>query len=262
MKISRALVLTTALVGFGLLGAPASGTHGGIHPTFAASSVFFHCNGETKVYNVNFLAQAGAAGAYVPWDGTPPSGSVTDGAGCGGTDVGWVTNEVYDVVYQGTFNGNLRDMTVRLHEFIGGNLREASTQRMRIYAEIDGVPIFPQGNIEGGYEGRAFTVTPEVTNSGATHRYEFTITNLGYAIDVLDEEGTVVDVETGGMALEDGDGVNEHYLRLLVGIEGFPGEDPPTGATMWVWDTTEVPSGITFNPTAPAGDTVQADLPG
>jgi hypothetical protein len=64
------------------------------------------------------------------------------------------------------------------------------------------------------------------------------------------------------MALEDGDGVNEHFLRLLVGIDGFPGEDQPTGSTMWVWDTTEVPSGLTFNPTAPAGDTVQADLPG
>jgi hypothetical protein len=261
MKISRALVLTTALVGFGLLGAPASGTHGGIHPTFAASNVFFHCNGETKVYNVNFLGQGGAAGAYVPWDANPPSESVTDGAGCGGTDVGWVTNEVYDVVYQGTFNGNLRDMTVRLHEFIGGNLRESPTQRMRVYAEIDGLPIFPQGSTEGAWEGRAFTVTPAEDNSGATDLYEFSITNLGYAIDIFDEEGELIDVETGGMALEDGPGSNEHYLRIMFGIEGFPGEDPPTGSTAWVWDTTEVESGITFNPPTLASAKVAADLP-
>ena len=241
--------------------APASATHGGIHPTFKRDDVWFHCNGETKIYNVNWLAAAGGESAYVPWDRTPPTTSVAGGAGCGGIDVGWVTNEVYDVVFQGTFTGNLRDLTVRIHEFLVNQTRESATQRMRVYAEIDGLPIFPQGSTEGAWEGRAFTVTPVEDNSGATDLYEFSITNLGYAIDIFDEEGELIDVETGGMALEDGPGSNEHYLRIMFGIEGFLGEDPPTGSTAWVWDTTEVESGITFNPPTLASAKVAADLP-
>jgi hypothetical protein len=260
MRSSRLLV--ASVLSLGVLAAPAAATHGGNHPTFPQERVYFHCSGETKIYNVNWLAQAGAETSFVPWNTTPPPGSVTTGAGCGGADVGWVTNEVYDVVFMGTFTGNLRDMTVQLDEFIVNQMREDVTGVvLRVYGEIDGEPIFPGGTPETGYTGRTLTVTPTRVNSGATDRYVFSITNLGYAIDIFDEEGNLIDVETGGMALEDGNGVNEHYLRLLVGIDSFPGEDPPTGTTAWVWDTTEVPSGLTFNPPTLAAASVAADLP-
>lgn len=260
MRIVRTLSASALLMG--LLAAPAAGTHGGNHPTFRQERVYFHCNGDTKVYNANWLAQAGGEAAYVPWNTTPPPGSVTTGAGCGGADVGQISNEFYDVVFLGTFTGNLRDVTVQLDEFIVNQMRENVTDvRLRVYGEIDGEPIFPGGTPDTGYTGRTVTVTPTRVNSGATDRYIFSITNLGYAIDIFDEDGNLIDVETGGMALENGNGVNEHYLRLLVGIDSFFGEDPPTGTTTWVWDTTEVPSGLTFNPSGLAAAKVAADLP-
>jgi len=47
-----------------------------------------------------------------------------------------------------------------------------------------------------------------------------------------------------------------------LGLDAFPAEEPQTtGGTFFVWDTTEVPSGITFNPAGLAAATVKADLP-
>jgi len=259
MRISLTLVL--GLLVAGLLGSPAAGEHGGIHPTFRTESTYFHCNGPSRIYNLNWFAAVGGESAFIPWDTTPPAQSVTDGGGCGGVDVGWTTNDPWDMVFAGTFSGNLRDMTVRLHEVLVDNVRESSTQLVRIYAEVDGVPIFPPGDSATTYEGRAFSVAPQTANSDATALYEFTITNLGYAEEVLDEEGNVVDVLTDGAVTENGDGQRERSIRLLVGIDSFLGEDPPTGTTLWAWDTTEVPSGITFNTASPAAATVAADLP-
>lgn len=259
-QVQRSLILALVL-GAVAVAVPASAEHGGIHPTFASQRVYFHCSGETKVYNVNWLAAAGGESSQVPWTTAAPAGSVTSGAGCGSLDFGWIVNELADAVFVGTFTGNLRDMTVQLDEFLVGQLRENGSPTLRVYGEIDGVPIFPKGLTEGAYDGRPLTVTPTRVNSGATDRYVFSITNLGYAIDVLDEEGAVVDVETGGMAFEDGNGTEEHTLKLMVGMETGPGGDPPTGTTAWVWDTTEVPSGLTFNPATLADAQVAADLP-
>lgn len=107
-----------------ILASGASATHGGIHPTFKTQTVYFHCTGDTPVYNVNWLQQVGASTAYARWDTSAPAGSVTDGEGCGGADAGWVTNEVYDPVYEGTFTGNLRDMTIRIDDFVLNNDRD------------------------------------------------------------------------------------------------------------------------------------------
>lgn len=257
MRALRALVPVLAL----LVAAPAGATHGGNHPTFRDETVYFHCTGQTKVYQVNWLSEVGAESSFARWDTSAPSQSVTDGGGCGALDAGWVTNDLYDAAFIGNFTGNLREMTVSIHEFLLGNTRTSTTQKMRVYAEIDGVPLFPKGTTEGAYTGRGFTVTPVVDNGGATHFVEFSITNIGYATDIFDAEGKLIDVETGGAALEDGNGTGEHTIKMFLGMEGFPGEDPPLGGDMWVWDTTEVPSGIVFNPQQLSGDTVAADLP-
>ena len=260
MKTTRwlpALILSVALA------SSASATHGGIHPTFPTQGVFFHCTGDTPVYNVNWLQQVGATSAYARWDTSPPAGSVTTGEGCGGADAGWVTNPVYDPVFEGTFTGNLRDMTIRIHDFVLNSDRDPGVPvEMRIYAEIDGVPLFPTGATEGGFEGRAFSVTPTRTNSGLTDRFEFSVTNIGTVKEVKDAAGNVVDVRTGGAAQEDGKGTIERTITIMLGLDAFPGEEPQTtGGTVWVWDATEVPSGITFNPTDLAASTVKADLP-
>lgn len=258
----RALPLILALAVIGATAGSAWADYTGPRPKFQRDQVWFHCNGDTKLYNANILIAGLSPDAYVPWDRTPPAASVATGAGCGGWDAGWVTNELYDVVYEGTFTGNLKSMTIELYDFILNQAREGTTQRMRIYGEIDGEPIFPQGDpASGAYTGRAFTVTPARVNSGATDRFQFTVTNLGYANEIYDAQGKLIDIERGGMALEDGPGTAEHTLRLLIGIDDFPAGAQRTGNDLWVWDTTEVPAGITFNPATPAAATVEADLP-
>ena len=258
MKPARPLLALTLAV---LTVSPAAATHGGIHPKFKSLGVYFHCTGETPLYQANWLADAGASSSFTSWDTSPPPGSVTDGNGCGGLDVGGASNEFGDPVFEGTFSGNVRDMTVRLYDFILPNARQGATQRLKVYAEIDGVPLFPRGGTENIYEGRNVTVTPVRGNSGTTDLYEFTVTNIGFANEIRDASGNVTGVETGGAALEDGFGTQEHTIKLLVGLAGFIGDDPPTGVDFFVWDTSEVPSGITFNSNTPAAATVQADLP-
>ena len=256
----RSVVASLLLVGIVALAGPA-GAYTGVRPTFATSNVYFHCTGDTKLYNLNWTEDLGDESAYARWDPNPPAQSVEDGAGCTALDAGWVTNEVYDPVFQGTFTGNLRALTVHIHEFLFNQTRQGATQPMRVYAEIDGTPIFPKGSTDGAYDGRGFTVTPSPENAGVTDLVEFTITNIGYADPVYDSAGNLVDVRHGGVAEEDGDGTQVHTLKLMLGVDSFVGDDPPTGSDLWVWDTREVPSGITFNPEEPADATVAADLP-
>ena len=260
MRIARwlpALFLTLVLA------APASATHGGIHPKFRSQKVYFHCTGETPVQQVNWLAALGGPESYASWNTSPPAGSVSTGEGCGGADWGGASFDVLDPVFQGTFTGNLRDMTVILHDFVLNSERDPGTPvTLRIYGEVDSVPIFPGG--AEGYAGRQVTVTPErlSSNFDVTDRFEFSITNVGFANEKKDAAGNVIDVETGGAALEDGNGSEEHTLKLYIGLEDVTGTAPQeSGLEFFVWDTTEVPSGITFNPSGLAPATVQADLP-
>ena len=262
MKLARLLAGVTVLAVIAV--SPASATHGGIHPTFREESVYFHCNGPTKVHQVNWtLAVAGSGGtsSYPTWDTTAPAQSVEEGAGCGALDWGGTTNQVYSAVFHGPVTGNLRDLTVRVHNLLLGNARGSEVETLRLGGDIDGVPIFPPGAQPDN--GRTVTVEPVPSETGASEMFEFTITNLGYAIDVLDEEGNVVDVDTGGLALENGDGAQEHWLTLYVGVHGTGLSQDPQGhkVSALVWDTTEVPSGITFNPPDPAKAQVAADLP-
>lgn len=242
LLLSFVLVLSTVAV------LPAGATHGSVHPTFRSEEVWFHCTGDTKVYNVNWTLGLGSESTYMPWDTTAPAGSVADGAGCGSFDLGGITNPVYDPVFRGYFTGNLRDLTVRLHHLVLSNRRNGQPVDITVQAVIDGVNLFPG-------DGKSVQVTPTPANSGATEQFEFSITNIGIANDILDEAGNIIGVETGGAAYEDGDGAEEHELTLFVGLTEYP--EPG----LWAWDSTEVPSGITFNPEAPAAAQVQADLP-
>lgn len=255
--------LTLALV-LGLLAVtvPASAEHGGIHPTFRQEQTYFHCTGSTKVSQVSWLegTLGGGTGA-TGWNASPPAQSAQDGAGCGGLDWGGTTNPVYDPSFEGTFTGNVRDVTVRIYDLVLNQTRSNATEALRLNAWIDGVPIFPAGPQPNN--GRTVTVTPVERNTGATDYYEFSITNIGYAIDIFDEEGQLVDIETGGAALEDGNGTQEHVFTLYLGLHGTAFGQDANGhkVNAWVWDTTEVPSGITFNPTTLSSAKVAADLP-
>lgn len=239
-----------------LLALPASAGHSGIHPTFREERVYFHCTGTTKVYNVNYWL----SDSTTRWDTTPPSGSMDDGAGCGGVEYGGFSNRAYDVEFRGSFIGNLRDVTVEIHQLLLGRARSATTEALRIFAWIDGIPLFPEGTQPD--DGKTVVVTPVPSADGNTEKFVFSIRNIGFADEVRDSQGKVVDVKTGGAALEDGDGEIVHDFLILIGTHGnVQDTDVKTKLGSWVWDTTETPSGITFNPSTLAAAKMAADLP-
>ena len=234
----RGTVRITLIVLLAALAAgPAAATHGGIHPTFRKEPVYFHCAGPTKVSNVN---NATADEAPAPWDTTPPAQSVTEGAGCGAIDIAVVrATGAVDAFFQGTFTGNIRDLTVSLHHLLLGRVRSAPGYTVKVqWLQIDGVPLI---------ENTALPVTPVLSSTGLSELVEFSITNIGSATEIKDAEGNVIDVKTTGLATEDGDGTTVHEVMLMIDT------DPNETNSIWVWDTTEVPSGIVFNPDTLAG---------
>ena len=250
-SVGRVAVPAIALA-LALVAQPASAGHGGVHPTFRSETVYFHCTGPSRVYQVNWWTVLGTSDADIPWDTKPPTGSLGKGEACAGWDWGGTTNSAYDVVFRGTFKGNIRDVTVRAHQLVTHKLRIGGSETLRLYAEVDGVAVFPKGTNDRA--GRKVSVTPVPSSSGDTESVEFSITNLGRA----DETGT------GGAALEDGDGTLEHTFTLYLGVDGASSAlTSPTGSrlSVWAWDATEVPAGLTFNPPKLAASTVAADLP-
>jgi hypothetical protein len=243
---------------------PALASHGGKHPTFKTSSVYFRCAGPTPAQNVNRYSAVvpllGLGSVYSGWNATAPSGSLQSGKGCLMAEPGYISNETYDVAFRGSFTGNLQSVTVRIHQALLGSARPTLAETLRLGGSIDGSPIFPVGSLPA--QGRKVTVTPVGTTHGTVQLFEFTITNLGYAEEVLDEAGNVIDVRTGGIAKEHGDGTIEHELTLLIGVHGESVPDSSSANSGgWVWDSTETPGGLTFNPSSPEQVTVAADLP-
>lgn len=258
----RTRLLAAAVTALALVANPAFGSHGDVHPSFRTEQTYFTCPGPTKVHQVNWpLAVAGLT-TNPSWSTSAP-GSAQGGAGCGAADWAGTTNALYSPAFVGKFTGNLRDMTIRVHQLLTHNVRQSGTETLRLAADIDGIPLFLVG--AQPEHGRTVTVTPTVTNNSVTELYEFSITNIGYANDVLDAEGNVVGVERGGAALEDGIGAEEHTITIYLGLHGpaLSTNSDPTKyeAATWAWGASEVAGGITFNPTQLAPAKVAADLP-
>jgi hypothetical protein len=210
MRASAAFLLILVLA---LASAPVTAEVEEIVPTFRTERTYFHCetSPEVKLRNVT-----SAQGVVDPFDTTPPSASVTDGAGCGQVEYGIGGNQ-FDMQFEGTFTGNLRTLTVELHEMAQAQLQPFPTEVL-VTLEIDGAARLEQTS--------AVSLPVEPQNSGVTNRATFSVTNLGYAS-------------------EDGDGTIERHVKLTI-------SSPIRGAAFWVWDTTEVPAGITFNPATEA----------
>jgi hypothetical protein len=259
MKFARVTVAATTAVA--LLATPVLAVGGMIHPTFKMSEVYFHCPGPTKLQAANYPARlAGAGSEYANWNAAAPNGSLQTGAGCGTAEPGFNSSSVYDAAFRGTFTGNLRSVTVRIHQALLGNVRPTAAETLRIVGDIDGSPIFP---VEGPPTNRGrVTLTPVRGANGVVEFFEFTITNLGYAEEVRDADGNVIEVKTGGVATEDGDGTMEHQLTLLIGLQGGLAPNASVAKVgAWTWDSTDAPGGLTFNPPTSAQATVAADLP-
>ncbi|HEV3473756.1 MAG TPA: hypothetical protein VG602_00060 [Actinomycetota bacterium] len=241
-----------ALVSVGLvltLASSASATHGGIHPTFRSETVYFHCTGPTKVSNLNNInAQGVGMDTPTGWDTNAPTQSVQQGAGCGAIDLGAVRNAgLVDGYFKGKFTGNLRDLTLRVHNLLLSRARNTPTLGVKISAlEIDGNLVV---------DNQAVQVTPVLSSTGASELVELSVTGLGSATEIKDANGNVIDVQTTGLATEDGDGTTPHEITIYLDT------DPNQQQSAWVWDTTEVPSGIVFNPPTLAAAQIAATPP-
>ena len=204
------------------LGGVATATHGGPHPTFRTEKTYFHCVGATKVQNLS-----ATAGQIPSWNTTPPSGSVQAGNGCGYYD-NLVNNNpggaplFFDAIWQGSFSGNLKELTVELHRLLPAQ-GATFPNRLVVVLTVDGEERLNNNNV---------VITPIASSTGASQSAFITITNLNYAT-------------------EDGDGTQSRPVSLT--IRGFNETQ-----SIWVFDTTEVPAGITFNPAARTGTVVPA----
>jgi hypothetical protein len=142
------------------------------------------------------------------WSTAGPSRSVLDGAGCGAFDTAGATPIV---TWTGRFTGNLDTADVELHNMLWmGTARQGSTFRFSYTFTADGQTV-KQGTV---------TAPIDAENYGITEGIRFRITGIG----LMPEEGNGTTVRTYALSVRAADGHN-----------------------LWVWDTTEVPSGITFN---------------
>lgn len=198
------------------LAGSAGATHGGIHPTFRTEKTYFHCVGSTKLQNISNLE-----GQIPSWNTTAPAGSVQAGHGCGYYDN--VLNNATapsDAVWEGKFAGNLKSLTVELHRLLPAQ-GATFPNRLRVLLDVDGENILNHDNV---------VIVPTASSTNASQSAKITITNLPYTT-------------------EEGDGAQERTIRLTA--RSFNETQ-----SVWVFDTTEVPAGITFNPTSNSGTVV------
>lgn len=185
-------------------------------PNLVTEQVWFAC-GEQKLEN--------ADNNVATWDTEAPTESVTAGAGCGTVDLPFMQTapgNIYDATWTGYFTGNLDTLNVELHDIYVGPGRATGDLNVAIKVFIDGTPVF-------GDLGHEVALKPVRSSTGLSEMVKFSIVNLGYISEAENIEHEVSLVMQTGTARNRGPTVT----------------DTVSG---WVWDTTEVPSGLTFNP--------------
>jgi hypothetical protein len=220
MRMARRILGT--LLALGLVGAPATAEDEVFVPNLRTEQVWFHCEGDTKVHD---SVSNGAIG----WDTTAPTQSVTAGAGCGSVDNPVHGNNqvsVQDAHFGGFYDGNLDTMTVELHNIYVGAARAQGPLTFNIRLAVDGTPIL-------GEAGKDVSVSPVRSATGASEMVKFTIAGIGLTDALNNLEHDVLMTVTGGAPANDA---------------AVPIRDTASG---WVYDSTEVPAGIVFNPATP-----------
>jgi hypothetical protein len=202
------------------------GANAEIHPTVRTERTYFHCVGPAKVQNVAF-----AQGSVPGWNTTAPTQSVQAGAGCGyyeNAGGAWLgpNRTTLDSEWEGTFTGNVDSITVELHNIHVSAARATGPFLARLNLLIDGVEVF-NGPATGDLR-----MTPVPSATKLSEKMTFTLTRVG-------------------LLTEDGDGTRVRTFRLV--MRSLSEEQ-----SAWVWDTTEVPAGLTFNPIVP--EAVQAPI--
>ena len=224
----KALLLVLTIVAMTAIPAAADHMPGGVDwvPNLRTERVYFHCEGATKVHST-------VADGSIGWNTTAPTQSVTAGAGCGSPDGPvWGNNQasVQDSHFEGTYTANLDSITVEAHNIYVGGARAGGPLSFNVRLAVDGAPRL-------GANGTQVNVTPVRSATGASEMVRFTITGLNLLTEFDDME--------------------HHILLTLAGGKQVNGQAYDT-VSAWVYDTTEVPSGLTFNPTTAETVTVAA----
>jgi hypothetical protein len=209
------LCLLAATLVLGALPAAAQET-----PTFRTERVYFTCIGDNKLQNVPMLE-----GQIPSWDTTAP-GSVATGSGCGMYENNQNTTGL-NAEFQGTFTGNLDNLTVELHNIYASPTRPDHSIRMIATLTIDDEPIA---------DTAAASFPTVASATGISEKLTYTFTELNY-----DDEA--------------GDGSQVHTIFIQARSSGTETQ------SLWVWDAAEVPSGITFNPTTLEGTQIPVNRP-
>ncbi len=234
MRRTATIVLAGALA----LTTVAAGEVDTEHPCYDAETgdlaypeqqVWFH-QGDSKLGNADAAAH--------PFDTTAPTASVQAGAGAGqysGTaaykdEANTADDGTYDNVlasFTGTFTGCIDTLLIDMWSFDPVNrsstVADAQPNAHQFYVEviIDGVEVFAQGPVESGTTYGNEAMGPNRSQAGL---------HLGDTIALyagFHEELSL-------------DGEHEVTVNLAPWFVN-------TGHSVYVWDTTEVPSGLVFN---------------
>ena len=152
-----------------------------------------------------------AAGNFPTWTTTLPIASALDGAGCGHYEN--TAPAPVNAVFEGTFKGNLRAMTFELYAIDVDSARVTNVIPFGFSVSVDGEEVFSSDH---------YDIDVEYVNQMITSKMLFSLTGLPFAS------------ETGA-------GTTERTIRLELDTHNDM-------QTLWVWETSEVPAGITFNP--------------
>lgn len=244
MRRTTLILLTTALAVGSLA---VEGEDLTDHPCYDAEAeqlaypeqqVYFH-EGDSKVGN---------AAAPAPWDTTAPSTSVTGGAGAGTLTPGTATlgegtpAEEY-AEFTGTFEGCIDTMLLDIYSFDLSNRTghggvtgapdclpdcvpsgQPATMDIGLTITIDGNDVYTGGPIE---------ITSDFTNEGFGPNRNRVAINLAETMELY--------ADYGALTL---DGAHEITVRVRNWYVN-------TGHSVFVWDTSEVPSGLVFNGEVP-----------
>jgi hypothetical protein len=193
---------------------------------------FFLCDDDYLVQNL-----ADLEGRLATWGPDAPEQSVAEGAGCGSADsplMQQTPGNLYDATWEGTFTGALDSMTLHLHNIYAGPARLGEPFQLK-------VRLFVNGRDQFGEDGADVAVTAVRSDTGLSELIELTISDIGLVAPT--------------------DETRRQRITLVV-HGGTPRHTGPTvtdTTSAWVWGTTEVPAGITFNPEEPAEAEVSVD---
>jgi hypothetical protein len=219
-KFARLAAVLAALL---MVAGPASADHTApdtpFVPEYVETPVYLHCNGNTKVSNIHALQ-----GSLVTWDGTKPAASYTSGAGCGTAETfaeGTADrNVLYDFNVRGTYKGNIDNITLRFWAIDLSGSRALDEFTVDLHVTIDGKDILKRPT-----EAHAPTIA---SSTGIARLYEVTITNV--RLNTLTDHTTEHDVEITA------------YTKFIDG----------SGVLAWVYDASEIDSGLVFNDKTPS----------